>query len=152
MLRKLIPQKGVLVKVTTPPRFMSRFVQSDIIVALRTGTRTLFHKHLLLTNLAISGGLSAAGDCIEQEYEKLKDKDRKYSVRRTLNMTSAGIVIGGIVHYWYLWLDKFMPGRTFKLAVKKVFNITISSVVNYFNALNPKLFYFSLFRCCLIKL
>jgi hypothetical protein len=125
-LKKMIPPKEVLVKMT--PRFMSRFVQSEFVTAVRSGTRYMFHKHLLLTNLGISAGLSAGGDCIEQHYEKMKDPERQYNYRRTFNMSTAGVTIGGVCHYWYLWLDKFLPGRTFKIALKKVSEIEFMDV------------------------
>jgi len=87
---------------------------------VRGGTQFLFKKHLLMTNLAISAGLSATGDSIQQHYEKIKDPERNYNFRRTLNMSTAGVTIGGVCHFWYLWLDRFLPGRTFSIALKKM--------------------------------
>jgi protein Mpv17 len=90
---------------------------------MKTGTTYLFKKHLLLTNLGISAGLSATGDSIQQHYEKIKDPERNYNYRRTFNMSTAGVTIGGVCHFWYQWLDKFLPGRTLSIALKKVLQI-----------------------------
>ncbi|CAL8111679.1 unnamed protein product [Orchesella dallaii] len=99
---------------------LSRFINSSFVTKMRSGTRYMFQRHLLLTNIGISAGLSATGDCIEQNYEKYKDPERKYEVRRTLNMSGAGVTTGVVCHYWYIWLDKYVPGRTFKIAMKKM--------------------------------
>ncbi|OXA60693.1 hypothetical protein Fcan01_05962 [Folsomia candida] len=99
---------------------VNRLVQSAFVSRMRTGTQFLFKKHLLLTNLGISAGLSATGDSIQQHYEKIKDPERAYNYRRTFNMSTAGVTIGTVCHFWYNWLDKFLPGRTFSIALKKM--------------------------------
>ncbi|ODN06674.1 Mpv17-like protein 2 [Orchesella cincta] len=99
---------------------LNRFINSSFVTKMRSGTRYMFQRHLLLTNIAISASISTVGDSIEQNYEKYKDRERKYEVRRTLNMSGAGVTTGVVCHYWYIWLDKYMPGRTFKIAMKKM--------------------------------
>jgi len=99
---------------------LNRFINSTFISKMRSGTSYMFRKHLLLTNIGISASIGSVGDCIEQNYEKYKAPDRKYDVRRTLNMSAAGVTTGAVCHYWYIWLDRYMPGRTFRIAMKKV--------------------------------
>jgi len=98
----------------------SRFIQNPFITKVRAGTRYMFHRHLLLTNLGISASLSATGDVLQQNYEMMKSPDRKYSLRRTFNMSLTGITVGLVCHHWYNWLDKFLPGRTLLIALKKM--------------------------------
>ena len=80
----------------------------------------MFRRHLLITNLGISISLSATGDILEQNYEKLKSSERVYDPRRTFNMGVTGLTIGFVCHHWYNWLDRFMPGRTIRIVMKKV--------------------------------
>jgi len=100
--------------------FLSRFIQSTLVAKFRAGTSYMFNRHLLVTNLAISAGLSATGDSLEQNYEMVKSSERQYDLRRTFNMSVTGVTIGAVCHYWYIWLDKFLPGRTLKIACKKM--------------------------------
>ncbi|CAL8133145.1 unnamed protein product [Orchesella dallaii] len=94
---------------------------SSLFTLLRNGTLHMFRKHFLLTNMCISGSLSAVADCIEQHYEKFKEPERKYDLRRTCNMTAAGLTTGIVCHYWYIWLDNItLRGSPFKIAVKKM--------------------------------
>jgi protein Mpv17 len=97
-----------------------RFFQGALIRKTKGATRLMFNKHLLLTNLGISVGLSVAGDFLQQRYAILKSEDRTYNSKRTFNMGVTGCTIGFLCHYWYVWLDKFLPGRTWAVVGKKV--------------------------------
>ncbi|CAG7833569.1 unnamed protein product [Allacma fusca] len=35
-------------------------------------------------------------------------------------MGVTGLTIGFVCHHWYNWLDRFMPGRTLRVVMKKV--------------------------------
>ncbi|ODM89640.1 Mpv17-like protein 2 [Orchesella cincta] len=88
---------------------------------VQNGTLHMFRRHLLLTNILITGSFSAVGDCVEQQYEKYKDPSRNYQLRRTFNMTTAGLTTGVVCHYWYIWLDDLkLTGSPLKIALKRV--------------------------------
>lgn len=110
--------QNIIMKLT--PRLLGRFVNSRIITKVRDGTNYMFKNHLLLVNVGISATLSGVGDSLQQHYEKYKTPERKYDYRRTFNMGVTGVTIGVLCHYWYIWLDKFLPGATFRIAMKKV--------------------------------
>ena len=100
----------------------NRLLQNAVITAskVRNTTSSLFGKNLLITNVTISMTLSTAGDAIEQYYEKFKSPERTYNPRRGFNMAVTGVSVGVAGHFWYNWLDKFMPGRTIRIVLKKV--------------------------------
>lgn len=78
-------------------------------------------KYLLLTNVCISLALSSAGDILEQQYEQYSGQQHKWDMERTLQMGASGVSVGCICHYWYLFLDKRLPGRSMQIVVKKIF-------------------------------
>lgn len=77
-------------------------------------------KLLLATNVGISISLSAAGDMIEQKLENIEGQQEKWDQLRTRNMALSGMTIGIFCHHWYLFLDKYFPGRTIRIVIKKV--------------------------------
>lgn len=89
---------------------------------LQTFHKTAFSpKYLLFTNICISVSLSSVGDSLEQQYEIMtKDLD-KYSGKRTAHMALSGLTVGIVCHYWYKFIDQRLPGRTFKIVMRKVF-------------------------------
>lgn len=89
---------------------------------LQTFHKTAFSpKYLLFTNICISVSLSSVGDCLEQQYEIVtKDLD-KYSGKRTAHMALSGLTVGIVCHYWYKFIDQRLPGRTFRVVMRKVF-------------------------------
>lgn len=89
----------------------------------------MFQNQLLITNIGLSASLSGIGDSIEQKYEKYKDEKRKFDWTRCRNMSVSGVTIGVVCHYWYIWLDKKLPGQAFKTAVKKVSHWNMKSKV-----------------------
>ena len=102
--------KTLLIKVVRPiPR------------AVGACWRQLFSKRsLLYTNIAISVGLSVAGDMLQQNYQINKNKMDSWNKKRTTHMAITGFLIGPLVHYWYLYLDKWYPGRSVSVLAKKL--------------------------------
>ncbi|KAK2152531.1 hypothetical protein LSH36_326g05038 [Paralvinella palmiformis] len=68
----------------------------------------------------ITVGLSGFGDLMQQYYEHLKKHGSGWDQRRSRNICLSGLVIGPICHFWYLYLDKALPGRTLRVVFKKV--------------------------------
>src|SRR5688572_18479313 len=97
-----------------------RLSQFGFVKKAKAVGQSLFGKHLLVTNLAISASLSASGDLIQQKYEMLKTKTIELDKLRTRNMTIGGISVGFVCHHLYNFLDKKLPGRTAKIVFKKV--------------------------------
>ncbi|CAG9808500.1 unnamed protein product [Chironomus riparius] len=77
-------------------------------------------KYLLTTNCLISVSLSSVGDIIEQNLEIYRKEIHKYDIIRSRNMAASGLTVGVFCHFWYKVLDSRMPGRTFKMVMKKV--------------------------------
>lgn len=78
------------------------------------------NRYLLLTNLGISVTLSGTGDMLVQHYDIITRKQDNLDVIRTRNMSLSGLAVGAVCHYWYLWLDRRLPGRTLGIVCKKV--------------------------------
>lgn len=77
-------------------------------------------RYLLLTNTAITVGLSCSGDALQQNYQKFKKERIRLDKRRSGNVALTGLLIGPFCHFWYLYLDKWLPGRTFRIIAKKL--------------------------------
>ncbi|XP_056644373.1 mpv17-like protein 2 [Diorhabda sublineata] len=77
-------------------------------------------KYLLMTNISLSISLSAVGDLLEQKYEILTEDLDELNLRRTKNLAITGLPIGLVCHFWYKYLDKFLPGYTLRVVTKKV--------------------------------
>ena len=77
-------------------------------------------RYLLLTNTAITVGLSCSGDALQQNYQKFKKERIRLDKRRSVNVALTGLLIGPFCHYWYLFLDKWLPGRSFRIITKKL--------------------------------
>lgn len=82
--------------------------------------KILFHRHLLITNTVFSTLMGGAGDLIEQHYEILMGKKDHLNITRTFHMCIAGMSTGATSHYWYIFLDKWLPNKCFKTVMKKV--------------------------------
>ncbi|KAM6041435.1 mpv17-like protein 2 isoform 2-T2 [Chlamydotis macqueenii] len=81
---------------------------------------------LLLTNTASCGALLAAGDALQQAWQRRRrhHPDAQLQVARTGRMFAVGCSMGPLLHYWYLWLDAAFPARGvrgLKTVLKKVF-------------------------------
>lgn len=78
-------------------------------------------KYLLITNCCISVSLSSVGDFLEQQYELYTKDIEEYSGKRTFHMALSGLTVGVVCHYWYKFIDKRIPGRSFTTVLRKVF-------------------------------
>lgn len=77
-------------------------------------------RYLLVTNTAVTVGLSCCGDAFQQNYQKLKKERIRLDKWRSINVALTGLLIGPFCHYWYIYLDKWLPGRTFRIIAKKL--------------------------------
>jgi len=84
--------------------------------------RVLFNgKNLLYTNLGISVSLSGLGDVLTQELESGKSNQNRWNVKRTCRMSiSFGLTSGFLCHYWYIFLDKRVPGKSLSIVARKI--------------------------------
>jgi protein Mpv17 len=86
---------------------------------LREKNTKLFTKYLLITNLTISTTFSGLGDFLEQSYELAAGYQSTWDKKRTVKLASTGLPVGFVCHHWYLFLDRYITGRTGKCLVKK---------------------------------
>ncbi|XP_022097145.1 mpv17-like protein 2 isoform X2 [Acanthaster planci] len=116
-----------------------------MIGAIRTLTKRMFSpKYLLLTNTVSSGVLLSLGDVLQQVNERRIAKKKlllkvsasgsmdhigqvdgqetlpTFNWIRTGRMLTIGIFLGPLNHYWYLALDKFLPGVKGRTVAKKI--------------------------------
>jgi len=72
--------------------------------------------------VAISTTLSGVGDTLQQHYEILtgEEPDQKWNLKRSLDMSITGATVGVVCHFWYIYLDRRLPGRSFKTVAKKL--------------------------------
>lgn len=94
--------------------------------------RAMFsRKYLLYTNTAISVTLSTVGDLVNQKFQIHNKEMKNYDTKRSRDVAITGVLIGPVCHYWYIFLDKWMPGRTLKILTKKIFvdQVVISPIV-----------------------
>ena len=89
--------------------------------------KSLFHSaytnHLLATNILASGGLLFVGDVIQQHLELYRGLHAQgsYDWDRSVKMLMMGLFHGAPRHYFYVYLDRFIHGRSISSAAKKVF-------------------------------
>lgn len=88
--------------------------------AVKQAWKTSFTKNLLLTNIVSSGGLLVIGDVIQQRLEISQNKDKVFDKERSVRMGLVGLSQGPPHHYWYLYLDKWIPGKTAAVVCKKI--------------------------------
>ncbi|XP_005092850.1 mpv17-like protein 2 [Aplysia californica] len=90
--------------------------------AQQVGTVLFSRRYLLYTNTGISVSLSVSGDILQQRYQLMKHNSDKSSlnVKRTGQMAVCGFLAGPVAHYWYILLDRWLPGRCARTIVKKV--------------------------------
>jgi len=95
---------------------------SNFLAKGRQVWKTSFGKNLLLTNIVSSGGLLMVGDLIQQRRERSEslNKNSSYDVERCLRMGLVGLSQGPPHHYWYLYLDKILPGKGALTVSKKI--------------------------------
>jgi len=88
--------------------------------AAKQAWKTSFGKNLLVTNIVSSGALLVVGDVIQQRLEKAHNPAKVYDKERSARMGLVGLSQGPPHHYWYLYLDKFIPGKTAAIVCKKI--------------------------------
>jgi len=80
-------------------------------------------KNLLKTNVVASGILLLIGDTIQQSIELYRGVHEKgsYDIPRSSRMLAIGLFHGAPRHFFYVRLEKSIPGTSLKCAAKKVF-------------------------------
>lgn len=78
-------------------------------------------KYLIVTNILLSMGISTTGDCIEQNYELFRKEIDLYDYNRTMQMSFSGVFAGVVCHHWYNFLDKVIVGKSWDMALRKLF-------------------------------
>lgn len=94
-------------------RVSYRYIQQ--LQAVQTFKRFL-SKRLLLVNTGTCCVLYTVGDVIQQHIE---GRDR-LDWARVGHMATLGLCMGPLNHFWYLHLDRLLPGATGKIVLKKV--------------------------------
>ncbi|KAH3772575.1 mpv17-like protein 2 [Dreissena polymorpha] len=77
-------------------------------------------RYLLYTNTAISVVMSCTGDSLQQHYQILQGEMTQWDLQRMHDVGFTGLVIGPFCHLWYLMLDRWFPGRTIGIVMKKL--------------------------------
>ncbi|XP_045464596.1 mpv17-like protein 2 [Harmonia axyridis] len=103
-----------------PPNYRHFFKAFELKNVKSTARKAFSKKYLFYTNVFISFTLSGAGDFVEQQYEKTKGTTTEYNLTRTKNMSISGGSAGALTHFWYIYLDKIIPGASFPIVVKKL--------------------------------
>ena len=78
--------------------------------------RRAFKEHLLLTNTVASIFIGGCGDYVEQRLERIQSNDW----RRTGRFCILGLTLGPLEHFWYMLLDRMLPGTSHKMVGMKV--------------------------------
>lgn len=100
---------------------LQKLAQSVVVKAVRRGAHKLFSKYLLVTNTTIGFSLAAASDLINQRCEKFSGFRMQWDPVRTRNQCIQGMAFGSAFHFWYIFLDRMLPGYTARVVLKKVF-------------------------------
>ena len=85
-------------------------------LALVQSCKRFLSKRLLLVNTGTCCTLYTVGDVIQQHIEGRDSLDWA----RMGRMATLGFCMGPLNHYWYLHLDRLLPGATGKIVLKKV--------------------------------
>ncbi|GLV34171.1 shams [Carabus blaptoides fortunei] len=81
----------------------------------------IFGKYLLTTNIVSSGVLLGVGDLVQQEFEYRKKLiPKRYDYERVWRMFLVGLAQGPMHHYFYKYLDKFLPKQNLNSVGKKI--------------------------------
>ncbi|CAI9544917.1 unnamed protein product [Staurois parvus] len=77
-------------------------------------------QNLLVTNTVSSGILFAVADSIQQAREIKKDSEKSRDWWRTGRMFVIGTCLAPVDHYWYIWLDRVLPGASIQTVMQKI--------------------------------
>lgn len=89
--------------------------------AARTKSKLVFSKkYLLLTNTIISGIQACSGDALEQKTQIRYGEISGWNKSRSRDVALWGLLIGPFCHYWFHFLEWFIPGRSIQIAAKKL--------------------------------
>ncbi|EFA78150.1 pmp22 family protein [Heterostelium album PN500] len=107
--------------------------------------------HPLITKSITTGVLMGTGDVLAQSIEHYTNDDKhkkkfKWDTKRTLTMTSVGMVFSGpCLHFWYKTLDRLVVGEGAMVVAKKIaFDqiafapVVISAFIFIMNSINGK--------------
>ena len=89
-------------------------------VSLQNAWRAGFGRHLLVINTVSSGGFFVLGDAIQQRLEMTQNLEQRFDLKRNCRLGVVGLTQGPPTHYWYLHLDKFLPGKSYGVIMKKI--------------------------------
>lgn len=64
--------------------------------------------------------MSCLGDGIQQKLQIHRKEIDSWNPQRSRNVGVTGLAVGPFCHYWYLYLDKWLPGRSFGIVMKKL--------------------------------
>ncbi|XP_065155541.1 mpv17-like protein 2 isoform X2 [Atheta coriaria] len=90
---------------------------------IRGGTlfNDVFGKYLFITNTVTSGVLMGLGDLAQQEIEYRRHMmAERYDWARMVRMFLVGLSMGPLHHYFYKYLDSYIPKRNLFSITKKI--------------------------------
>lgn len=100
---------------------IANFVTKAVVPKFNKFTTQAFSsKYLLCTNVALSLTLSGIGDVIEQHYEILTGDLQHWNRVRTAHMSTSGMTVGVLCHFWYKFLDNRITGDTLRVVFRKI--------------------------------
>lgn len=84
--------------------------------------KSLFSNHLLAVNVASSGGLLVFGDFIQQHIEiwNKSHSTGSFDKERSGRLLLMGLFHGAPRHYFYVYLEKYLPGRDAYSVMRKI--------------------------------
>lgn len=92
-------------------------------------TKPMFRGHyLIITNTVTCGFLLGAGDVIQQSLERRQKPTRHWEKDRTVHMFITGCSMGPLLHFWYSWIDKIVPGKGLQRVKIVVMKVTIDQL------------------------
>ncbi|XP_040576112.1 mpv17-like protein 2 [Lepeophtheirus salmonis] len=87
------------------------------------GLRRGFKANSLWTNTLTCGILLTGGDIIQQRIDQslnASSSNNSYDYVRTGRMCAVGLSQGPPHHYWYIWLDRYLPKRDLRTVCFKI--------------------------------
>ena len=78
-----------------------------------------YARHLLATNTFTCCVLMTVGDSVQQKYNT-PEGQHGHDWPRTRRMFTIGLAIGPLTHFWYRWLDWYLPARTLRVVLHKI--------------------------------